>query len=610
MTSSNTNEQADTAPAKDAEQVRSDFAVIADLLPYLRPYLGRILLALSLVLAAKLLNLLVPIVLKHIVDGLNVEPNLMMLPVGLLLAYGAARIGVTLFTELRQVVFARVMARTSRQVTLRVFRHLHGLSLKFHLGRRTGGVARDVERGGSAIADLLDWTLYSIIPILLEVLLVTGVLVWAYDWRFAAITLGTLLAYGIWTFAITEWRTRYYRAAVEADTRANERAVDSLLNYETVKYFNNEEHEATRYDENLRSLENAKVKATTSLALLNLGQAAVVSLGVTAMMWLAADGVVAGTLTVGDLVLVNAYLLQLSAPLFLLGMMYREVKQALTNMERLFGLLDERQDVQDSPDARQLVTSQPQVRFEMVQFGYDPRRQILHDVDFEIPAGGTVAVVGHSGCGKSTLARLLYRFYDVDGGRITIGGHDLSQLTQASVRSAIAIVPQDTVLFNDSIYYNILYGKPSASREDVEAAARAAHIHDFVQSLPDGYETPVGERGLKLSGGEKQRVAIARAILKNPSILIFDEATSALDSQSERAIQAELERIQLGRTTLVIAHRLSTVMNADQILVMNDGRIVERGSHPQLLALGGQYAQMWRLQQQRAEQAATEQHDR
>ena len=498
---SHTREPDDSAPLSRDARLRGDFAVVADLLPYLRPYLGRILLALGLVLAAKLLNLLVPIALKHIVDGLNVQPDLMLLPVGLLLAYGAARIGVTLFGELRQVVFARVMARTSRQVTLRVFRHLHGLSLKFHLGRRTGGVARDVERGGSAIADLLDWTLYSIIPILLEVLLVTAVLVWAYDWRFAAITLGTLLAYGVWTLAITEWRTRYYRAAVEADTRANERAVDSLLNYETVKYFNNEAHEASRYDENLRRLENAKVKATTSLALLNLGQAVVVSLGVTAMMWLAADGVVAGSLTVGDLVLVNAYLLQLSAPLFLLGMMYREVKQALTNMERLFGLLDERQDVQDAPDARQLVSRPPRVRFEGVCFGYDPRRQILHEVDFEIPAGGTVAVVGHSGCGKSTLARLLYRFYDVDGGRITIDGHDLRQLTQASLRSAIAIVPQDTVLFNDSIYYNILYGRTDASREEVEAAARAARIHDFVQGLPDGYDNPVGERGLKLSGG-------------------------------------------------------------------------------------------------------------
>ena len=607
MTSSNTPEQADTPAVKRAEQARGDFAVVRDLLPYLRPYLGRILLALGLVVAAKLLNLLVPIALKQIVDGLNVEPSLLLLPVGLLLAYGTSRIGVTLFTELRQVVFARVMARTSRQVTLQVFRHLHGLSLKFHLGRRTGGVARDVERGGSAIADLLDWTLYSIIPILLEVILVTAVLVWAYDWRFAAITLVTLLVYGLWTFAVTEWRTRYYRASVEADTRANERAVDSLLNYETVKYFNNEEHEAARYDENLRHLENAKVKATTSLAALNLGQAAVVAVGVTAMMWLAAAGVVDGSMTVGDLVLVNAYLLQLSAPLFLLGMMYREVKQALTNMERLFGLLDERQDVQDAPDATPLVTTQPRVRFEDVRFGYDPRRQILHDIDFEIPAGGTVAVVGHSGCGKSTLARLLYRFYDVDGGRITIDGHDLRQLTQASLRGAIAIVPQDTVLFNDSIYYNILYGRPDASRKEVEAAARAAHIPDFVQSLPDGYDTPVGERGLKLSGGEKQRVAIARAILKNPSILIFDEATSALDSQSERAIQAELERIQVGRTTLVIAHRLSTVMNADQILVMDGGRIAERGSHPQLLALNGQYAQMWRLQQQRAEQSAAEQ---
>lgn len=588
---------ATVTPVKRAEQARGDFAVIRDLLPYLKPYVGRILLALGLVFAAKLLNLLVPFVLKHIVDGLNVEPSLMLLPVGLLLAYGASRVGVTLFTELRQVVFARVMARTSRQVTLQVFRHLHALSLRFHLNRRTGGVARDVERGGTAIADLLDWTLYSIIPILLEVLLVTLVLVWAYDWRFAAVTLATLVAYAVWTFSVTEWRTRYYRASVEADTRANERAVDSLLNYETVKYFNNEAHEAARYDENLRTLEETKVKATTSLAVLNLGQAAIVAVGVTAMMWLAAAGVVAGGMTVGDLVLVNAYLLQLSAPLFLLGMMYREVKQALTNMERLFGLLDERQDVQDAPNAIALDSRRPTVRFEKVRFGYDPRREVLHGVDFEIPAGGTVAVVGHSGSGKSTLARLLYRFYDVNDGCISVDGTDLRQLTQASLRGAVGIVPQDTVLFNDTIYYNIRYGRPEATREEVEAAARAAHIHRFIESLPDGYDTPVGERGLKLSGGEKQRVAIARAILKNPSILIFDEATSALDSNSERAIQAELERIQVGRTTLVIAHRLSTVMNADQILVMDAGRIVERGSHAELLARDGHYAQMWRLQQ-------------
>ncbi|MDH4655472.1 MULTISPECIES: ABC transporter ATP-binding protein/permease [unclassified Pseudomonas] len=599
------NKNDGSAPIARKAGTRGDAAVIATLLPYLKPYTGRIALALGLIFAAKLINLYVPIALKQIVDGLNVEPSLLVLPVALLLAYGASRIGVTLFTELRQVVFARVMARASRQITLKVFQHLHGLSLKFHLGRRTGGVARDVERGGSAISDLLDWTLYTIVPTLLEVLLVTAVLVWAYDWGFAFITLATLVAYGIWTFAITEWRTRYYRAAVEADTRANERAVDSLLNYETVKYFNNEAHESTRYDENLRHLENAKVKATKSLALLNLGQTSIVAMGVTAMMWRAAAGVVAGELTIGDLVLVNTYLLQLSAPLFMLGMMYREVKQALTNMERLFGLLDERQDVQDAPGATPLQTTQPRVRFENVHFGYDPRREILHGVDFEIPPGGTVAVVGHSGSGKSTLARLLYRFYDIDAGHIRIDGHDLRELTQGSVRSAIGIVPQDTVLFNDSIYYNISYGRPGASREEVEAAARAAHIHDFILRLPDGYETPVGERGLKLSGGEKQRVAIARALLKNPAILIFDEATSALDSKSEKAIQTALDRIQVGRTTLVIAHRLSTVMDADQILVIDAGRVLEKGTHRELLEAGGTYAQMWMLQQQEPEVSPT-----
>ncbi|HWM27380.1 MAG TPA: ABC transporter ATP-binding protein/permease [Woeseiaceae bacterium] len=572
--------------------------MVRELLPYLRPYLGRITLALLLIVAAKLANLTVPFVLKGIVDQLNVEPSLLMMPVALLLAYGAARVGVTLFTELRQVVFARVLARASREITLKVFRHLHGLSLRFHLGRRTGGVARDLERGGSAIAELLDWTLYTILPTALEVVLVTAVLVWAYDWGFALITLGTLTGYAVWTFAVTEWRTRFYRAAVEADTRANERAVDSLLNYETVKYFNNETHEGIRYDENLKHLENATVKAQTSLAVLNLGQTVFISLGVTAMMWRAAAGVTAGTLTIGDLVLVNAYLLQLSAPLFLLGMVYREVKQALTNMERLFSLLDERQDVQDSSDAAALTVTRPTVRFERVHFGYDERRRILHGVDFEIPAGGTVAVVGHSGSGKSTLTRLLYRFYDVESGRITIDGRDIRSYTQASLRAAIAIVPQDTVLFNDTIFYNIRYGRTDADRQEVERAARAAHIHDFIIGMPDGYETEVGERGLKLSGGEKQRVAIARALLKNPAILIFDEATSALDSQSEKSIQGELDRIQVGRTTLIIAHRLSTVMNADQILVMDAGHIVERGRHTELLAADGYYAQMWRLQQE------------
>ncbi|MEI2453821.1 ABC transporter ATP-binding protein/permease [Lysobacter firmicutimachus] len=591
------------APVDRAAGRRGEWSVIASLLPYLRPYVGRIAIALAMVVAAKLLNLYVPMALKQLIDRLNIQPTPLLLPVGLLLAYGAARVGVTVFTELRQVVFARVMARSSRQVTLQVFRHLHGLSLKFHLARRTGGVARDVERGGSAIGDLLDWTIYTIIPVLFEIVMVTAVLVWIYDWRFAAIALGTLAAYAAWTFSVTEWRTRYYRASVEADTRANERAVDSLLNYETVKYFNNEQHEALRYDDNLRHLENSQVMAIKTLAVLNLGQSLVVALGVTAMMWLAARGVVAGEMTVGDLVLVNAYLLQLSAPLFMLGMMYREVKQALTNMERLFGLLDERQDVRDAPDAQVLDARRPTVSFRGVRFGYDPRREILQGIDFDIPAGATVAVVGHSGSGKSTLARLLYRFYDVDAGAIEIDGRDLRQLTQSSLRGSIAIVPQDTVLFNDTIGYNIRYGRPEASDAEVEAAARSAHIHDFIVHQPDGYDTPVGERGLKLSGGEKQRVAIARALLKNPSILIFDEATSALDSKSERAIQAELDRLAVGRTTLVIAHRLSTVMDADQILVMDAGRIIERGSHAQLLALGGVYAQMWELQQRQADVA-------
>jgi ATP-binding cassette subfamily B protein len=586
------------APIDRAAAARGDFRVLGDLLPYLRPFAGRITLAILMIIGAKIANLAVPLALKGIVDGLNIEPSLLVLPVALLVAYGAARIGVTLFTELRQVVFARVLARTSRAITLEVFRHLHALSMRFHLGRRTGGIARDVERGSSAVSDLLDWTLYTILPTALEVVLVTAILVWAYDWGFAFITLGTLAAYVLWTFSITEWRTRYYRAAVEADTKASERAVDSLLNYETVKYFNNEAHEAARYDENLRALENARVQAQTSLATLNLGQAIIVSAGVTAMMWRAAAGVVAGNLTIGDLVLVNAYLLQLSAPLFLLGMVYREVKQALTNMERLFGLLDEREDVRDRDGAIPLATTNPGVRFEAVGFGYDPRRQVLYDVDFEIPPGRTVAVVGHSGSGKSTLTRLLYRFYDVDAGRILIDGRDIRDYTQASLRSAIAIVPQDTVLFNDTIFYNIRYGRTGASRDEVEAAARAAHIHEFIVGLPDGYDTEVGERGLKLSGGEKQRVAIARALLKNPRILIFDEATSALDSQSEKSIQAELDRIQVGRTTLSIAHRLSTVMNSDTILVMDDGRIVERGGHAELLSAGGLYARMWQLQLQ------------
>jgi ABC-type transport system involved in Fe-S cluster assembly fused permease/ATPase subunit len=577
---------------------RSVTAVLRELLPFLRPYWNRIALAMACLVLAKFANLGVPMVLKKLVDGLDVEPSLLVLPVGLLLAYGAARLSVTLFTELRTIVFARVMARSSRTVMLRVFRHLHALSLRFHLNRRTGGVARDVERGGTAISDLLDWTIYTILPTLLEITLVTAVLVWNYDWGFAAITLGTIAVYVAWTFRVTEWRTTFYRAAVEADTRASARAVDSLLNYETVKYFNNEDHEARRYDEHLTQMEEASVKSLKSLAVLNLGQSAIVAIGITALMWRAAAGVAAGEMTIGDLVLVNAYLLQLSAPLNFLGMVYREVKQAITNIERLFGLMDEAQEVRDRPGARALIAHQPRVEFEDVRFGYDGRREILHGVSFTIPPGGTLAVVGHSGSGKSTLSRLLYRFYEIGSGSIRIDGQDLRELQQDSVRAAIGIVPQDTVLFNDSIRYNIRYGRPEASDAEVEAAARSAHIHDFILTLPDGYDSEVGERGLKLSGGEKQRVAIARALLKNPAILIFDEATSALDSASEQAIQDELDRIAVGRTTLVIAHRLSTIMDADEILVLDQGRVLERGNHAELLDRRGHYARMWRLQQQ------------
>ena len=580
-----------------ADGERPASRVIRRLIPFLKPYSGRIAIAMACLLTAKVAGLAVPMLLKRLIDTLGLPNTLAVIPVALVLAYGGARLSERVFTEMRQIVFARVMARSSRLVMLSVFRHLHALSLRFHLNRQTGGVTRDVERGGSAISDLLDWTLYTIIPTLIEVVLVTAVLVYLYDIYFAVITLAVLVAYVAWTIKVTEWRTRYYRASVEADTAASASAVDSLLNYETVKYFNNEEHEAQRYDASLRKMEEANVMSYKTLAVLNVGQSAIIAVGVTALMFKAAAGVVSGKLSVGDLVLVNAYLLQMAMPLNYLGMMYREVKQALTNIERLWGLLDEKQEVRDQTGSPALQTTQPRVSFQDVHFGYDPRREILHGIHFEIPPGHRVAVVGHSGSGKSTLARLLYRFYDIGSGTIRIDDQDIRELEQDSVRAAIGIVPQDTVLFNDTVRYNIRYGRPAASDGEVEAAAQAAHIHDFIVSLPDGYETSVGERGLKLSGGEKQRVAIARALLKNPAILIFDEATSALDSASEKAIQAELDRIAVGRTTLIIAHRLSTVMDANEILVMDRGNIVERGSHAQLVAMDGHYAGMWRLQQ-------------
>jgi ABC-type transport system involved in Fe-S cluster assembly fused permease/ATPase subunit len=583
---------------------QTTWQTIRALWPHVWQFRARVLVAFVFLASAKFALVGVSLVMARLVDALNITPRPALIPLALLAAYGALRLASTLFQELRQVVFARVMARTSRQVALGVFEHLHALSLRFHLDRRTGGVSRDLERGMTAISDLLDWTIYTILPTLLEIVMVTTILVVKFGVDFAAIAIGTLIVYVIFTFSITEWRMRYYRAANEADTQANARAVDSLLNYETVKYFNNEAYEARRYDGSLVDLEQATVKSLKTLAVLNIGQSGIVAIGLTLLLWRAAAGVVDGTITVGGLVLVNAFLLQLAAPLNFLGMVYREVKQALTNIERMFALLAERRDVRDADDARPLAIGGADIAFDQVDFSYDPRRQVLHGLSFEIPAGWTVAVVGATGSGKSTLARLLYRFFDVGGGGIRINGQDIRSVTQDSLRRAIGIVPQDTVLFNDSIYYNIAYGRPEASREEVIAAARAAHIHDFIASLPDGYDTAVGERGLKLSGGEKQRVAIARTILKNPPILILDEATSALDTRTERSIQAQLAEVSRERTSLVIAHRLSTVVDANEILVMDQGRIVERGTHPQLLARGGRYAQMWELQQQMPDEEA------
>jgi len=588
-----------TVPRSDpAPRARSDWRVIRSLLPYLLDYKWRVGVALTFLVCAKLANVGVPLVMKRIVDSLDAKQQILVLPLALLVMYGLLRLSTTLFAELRDIVFVRVAKRAIRRVALQVFQHLHALSLRFHLERQTGGVTRDIERGTRGISTLLSYMLFSIIPVILEFGLVAVVLLAKFDWRFPAVTFGAVAIYIAFTFAITEWRMDIRRRANELDSKANTRAIDSLLNYETVKYFNNEEFEARRYDENLRKYESAEVKNEASLGILNIGQSLIIAVAVTLLMILAAGGVADGKLTLGDLVLVNGLLIQLYIPLNFLGMVYREIKQSLTDMDRMFRLLRENREIADRPGAQDLRLNGARVTFEHVDFRYDANRAILHDVSFEIPAGGTVAVVGASGSGKSTLARLLYRFYDVQGGRIAIDGQDIRDVTQKSVRAAIGIVPQDTVLFNDTIYYNIAYGDTEATREQVIDAARSAHIHDFIASLPDGYDAMVGERGLKLSGGEKQRVAIARAILKNPGVLIFDEATSALDSKSERAIQEELARIAADRTTLVIAHRLSTIVDADQILVMESGRIVERGTHRELLALGGNYAQMWALQQQ------------
>jgi ABC-type transport system involved in Fe-S cluster assembly fused permease/ATPase subunit len=596
-----------------AAQPRSDWATLSKLLPYLWRYRWRVGLALAFLTTAKVANVGVPVLLKNLVDSLSIHPGearaLLVVPIGLLLAYAGLRLSTALFTELRELVFAKATEGTARSISLEVFRHLHALSLRFHLERQTGGMTRDIERGTRAVHSLISYSLYSIVPTLIEVTLVLTLLALKFDAWFAGITLIALVLYISFTVLVTEWRTKYRRQMNELDSVAHSKAIDSLLNYETVKFFNNEDFEARRYDESLERLRRAALKSQTTLSLLNTGQQLIIAIALVAMLWRATQGVVDGRMTLGDLVMVNAFMLQLYIPLNFLGVIYREIKQSLTDLDKMFRLLEREREVADPPGAQPLRVPHGVVRFEHVGFAYESSRQILHDVSFEIPAGKTVAVVGPSGAGKSTLARLLYRFYDVNAGRITIDGQDLREVTQASLRKAIGIVPQDTVLFNDTVAYNIAYGRPDADHDAVTAAARAARIHDFISSTPKGYDTLVGERGLKLSGGEKQRVAIARTLLKDPPIVIFDEATSALDSANERAIQEQLRSTARNKTALVVAHRLSTVVDAHQILVMEHGRIVERGTHAELLARGGRYSEMWALQQDNAgEETASDGH--
>ena len=589
-------------PANAPRSSRTDSETLRRLLPYLWTYKWRVLIALAFMVAAKLANVGVPVLLKHLVDAMDIKPGeptpLLVVPVSLLVGYGVLRLSVSAFTELRELVFAKATQGAARRMALETFQHLHGLSLRFHLERQTGGMTRDIERGVRGVESLISYSLYSVVPTLFEVALVLTILSVQFDPWFALITVAALTCYVVFTVRITEWRTQFRREANEFDSAAHTRAIDALLNYETVKYFNNEAFEARRYDESLQRLRTARLKAQTTLSVLNTGQQLIIAVALVAMLWRATQGVVDGRMTLGDLVMINAFMIQLYIPLNFLGVLYREIKQSLADLDRMFLLLDREREIADSPDARSLVCAEPpSIRFEHVAFAYDPARPILHDLSFEIPGGKTVAVVGASGAGKSTLARLLYRFYDVTGGAILVNGVDLRDCTQDSLRRCIGIVPQDTVLFNDTVRYNIAYGRPQASHPEIEDAARAARIHDFIQSSPKGYDTLVGERGLKLSGGEKQRVAIARTLLKNPPILIFDEATSALDSANERAIQAELQAAARNKTTLVIAHRLSTVVDAHEILVLDEGRIVERGTHLALLAQGGRYASMWALQQ-------------
>jgi ATP-binding cassette subfamily B protein len=588
-------------PTPQSKPEHTDLRSIGRLFPYLWEFKGRVFIALALLIGAKLAAVLVPLVLKEIIDSFDQSHAKLVLPLTLIIAYGFLRFASTTFADLRDVVFGKVTQRAMRRVSLAVFQQLHALSLRFHLERQTGGITRDIERGSKAISSLVGYLLFRITPTVLEILMVAVILFVKLDWAFGLITLVTLITYIAFTVTITNWRTQFVRRANTLDSEAYGRAIDSLLNYETVKYFGNERYEAKRYDNSLAEWEHASLQSQRSLGLLNAAQAGTIAIGVTLMVIRAGNGVVNGTLTLGDLVMVNAYLLQMFQPLSFLGVMYREIKQSLTDVERMFTLLLRPKEVEDTADAQALKLRGGEVKFEHVSFAYNADRAILHDLSFTVPAGKTVAAVGASGAGKSTLARLLFRFYDVNSGSIKIDGQDIRHITQDSLRAAIGVVPQDTVLFNDTIYYNIAYGRPDATRNEVMAAARAAHILSFIESLPQGWDSVVGERGLKLSGGEKQRVAIARTLLKNPAILILDEATSALDTKTEKAIQSELLEIARSRTSLIIAHRLSTVVEADEILVMEAGHIVERGRHPELLAMNGVYAHMWALQQQAEE---------
>lgn len=576
---------------------RDDLHTLKQLLPYVWQFKWRVGLAVACLILAKVATVVLPFYLKRIVDELSVPATLLALPVAALLGYGIARFASSAFGELRDALFARVTQGSIQRIATQLFKHLMSLSLRFHMQRQTGGLSRDIERGTKGIGFLLNFMVFNILPTLLEIIMVAAILLWRYEWPFAVVTLGTIASYVVFTLVVTEKRMVYRRTMNTLDSAANSKAIDALINYETVKYFGNERYEAERYDDNLGRWVTSSVKNQVSLNFLNVGQSVIITTGVTILLWLSAQGVVRQAMTVGDVVLVSAYLTQLYAPLNFLGFVYREIKHSLADMERMFSLMREDREVTDRPDAVELETDHATVEFEHIDFSYESNRQILHDVSFTIPAGHTVAVVGSSGAGKSTLSRLLFRFYDVSAGAVRINGMNIRDLTQSSLRRHIGIVPQDTVLFNDSILYNIAYGNPSASNEQIIAAAQAARIHDFIVSLPDGYDTQVGERGLKLSGGEKQRVAIARTLLKNPPILIFDEATSALDTRTERAIQDELAQIARHRSTLIIAHRLSTIVDADEIIVLEKGRVVERGSHARLLTMQGRYAHMWSLQQ-------------